>query len=83
MNWHNVQTWRNAGVDAKWGKIKGRPCLFVRPSHTRTWCLLDRLALNHINTQIDNGSSIKEAVDATFALVDIFSIPAESKRADL
>lgn len=75
MTWHKIATWKNAGIDAKWGKVNGRPCVFLRPSHTQTWCLLDRSALNHINTQVLNGSSIRTAVDNTFALVDIFSIP--------
>lgn len=80
MIWHKVQTWRKAGVEAKWGKVKGRPCIFLRPSHSRIWCLLDTLALNHINAHVENGSSIKEAVDDTFALVDIFSVPVDCER---
>lgn len=74
--WHKIDTWKNAGIDAKWGKVNERPCIFLRPSHTQTWCLLDRSSLDHINTQVLNGLSIKEAVDNTFAIVDIFSIPA-------
>ncbi len=73
--WNKVRTWRSAGVDAKWGKVQGRPYVFLSPSHTQTWCLLDKSAMEHINAQIENGLTIKEAVDITFALVDVFSIP--------
>lgn len=75
LTWYKIETWRNDGVNAKWGKVNGKPCIFIRPSHTQTWCLLDKSALIHINEQVSNGASIKEAVDNTFALVDIFSIP--------
>lgn len=79
LTWYKIGTWKNAGIEAKWGKVNGKPYIFLRPSHTKTWCLLDKSALIHINTQVLNGSSIKEAVDNTFSLIDIFSIPVMEK----
>jgi hypothetical protein len=75
INWSTVKTWRDAGVDAKWGKAHNRPAMFLRPSHSKHYYLLDKHSLEVIQSQVDGGAGLKEAVDTVYAVADIFSIP--------
>lgn len=75
LKWNTVKTWREAGIEAKWGKVKGAPTMFLRPSHSKNFFMLSRSNLECINRMIDDGSSIKDAVNTVFAVADIFSIP--------
>jgi len=75
MKWNTVKTWREAGVEAKWGKVKGAPAMFLRPSHSKNFFMLSKSNLECIEKMIEDGHSIKDAVDNVFAVADVFSIP--------
>lgn len=74
VKWNSVQTWREAGIEAKWGKSNGRPTMFIKPSHSKNFYMLTKSNLECIEHSLDQGNSLKEAVDGVFAVADIFSI---------
>ena len=76
INWSSVKFWRSHGVDARWSKRGGRPVMMVRPSHSESYYVLTRDDLEAIAANIDNGTrSLRQAVDYTYAVCDVFSIP--------
>ena len=73
-----VATFRDAGLEAKWGKTRsGRPAIFVRNpnashKHQRTtWYLVTAGMFKHME---DEG--IIEGYNTSTLLADVFSIPA-------
>ncbi len=73
--WHRVKTWRDAGVDCKWGKTpSGIPVMSIRPSHSKHFYRLDKDNLECIQHQVDRGDSLSDAVDQVYAVADIFSV---------
>lgn len=72
----NVKTFRVVGMEAKWGRSGGVPCMFVRdPSsklrHQREkWWMVDRTMWNRI--QIEGP---REGFNSCTVLGDYFSVP--------
>ena len=72
--WNKVKTWRDRGIQSKWGKSHGRPFMFIH--HGQTWWMLDKSALETICKNLDRGETLAGAVVSWLLLADIFSIPA-------
>ena len=74
-----VGTMRDAGLEAKWGKLRDRPVIFVRNpkspnKHQREqWWIVDNGMWQSMNKQ-----GIVEAFTNHTLLGDIFSIPLNS-----
>lgn len=75
IQWTRVKTWRDAGINARWGKVNGAPRMFLQPSHSKNFFLLTASILDIIEEEVYLGASIKDAVNGVFAVSDIFSIP--------
>lgn len=75
---YQVKTFRDAGLEAKWGKVnKGQPAIFLRnPNSERrhqreTWWLCDNTMFQ---TMKEHGTL--EGFDNCTLFGDIFSVPA-------
>lgn len=72
----SVKTMRDAGLEAKWGKFRGTPFIFVRNPNSKLkhqreqWWILDKDMWQAMNKQ-----GIVEAFTNHTLLGDIFSIP--------
>lgn len=70
---YSVTTFRSAGFEARWGRLRtGAPAMFVRPPGTTIWWVVDKTMWD----MIVGGKPVLEAYDSCTALGHIFSIPA-------
>lgn len=79
LKWNSVKTWREAGINAKWSKINGRPVMMIQPTHDSNFYFLSKTILENIEEMISQGKSIKDAVDNVLSLARVFSIPLKRK----
>ena len=73
-----VDSMREAGLAAKWGKVRGRPALYVRDPNAKskhqreTWWLFDE-GMQKAMTE----EGVMEGFHSATLMGDIFSIPSK------
>jgi hypothetical protein len=74
----SVKTFRDAGLEAKWSRMRnGRPCMVVRDPHgtakhqRETWWPVDRTMWRAMERE-----GIREGFDSATLMADLFSMPA-------
>lgn len=74
-----VHTFRNAGMEAKWGRARGAPCIFVRDPQSKhrhqreQWWLVDAAMWDRIIVE-----GPREGFNSCTVLGDYFSVPVRA-----
>lgn len=73
--WNRVATWRDNGVEAKWGRDRsGAPRLLIKPSSCEAFYMLSATDLELMAKGLDRGETLAKAAACVFAVADIFHI---------
>ena len=74
-SWSKVKTWRDNGVEAKWGKTRGgAPIVLIKPSSCKNYYMLTASHLEIIAAELDRGKTLAEATAGTYAVADFFHV---------